>query len=160
MDDNLLDDIIQDAPNIEYKLADKGLRFANYMIDYISITLGFGFILGAIMVAFGDTSYLDETDNILATQLRDYVIGAVMMTTYYTLSEYFFKGKTLGKLLTKTRAVTLENRPMDLGTAFKRSLSRIVPFEAFSFLGSMPSGWHDRWTDTKVILDKDWREEF
>ena len=35
------------------------------------------------------------------------------------------------------------------GKIVLRSLSRLVPFEAFSCLGDR--GWHDRWTQTFVV---------
>ena len=78
----------------------------------------------------------------------------VFFTTYYIIMEYVFKGKTFGKLLTKTRAVTEYGERMDLGTIMVRSLCRLIPFEAFSFLGEEGTkGWHDTISKTKVIYD-------
>ncbi|CAN0592803.1 unnamed protein product, partial [Laminaria digitata] len=32
-----------------------------------------------------------------------------------------------------------------------RTAARFVPFEAFSFLGGDATGWHDRWSNTRVV---------
>lgn len=153
--DDILDENIVPEEARNYPIADKGLRFANYMVDYICITVLTIIIFIPIVIISGDDSFIDESNSLI-----EYFIGAIAMTFYYTISEYFFKGKTIGKLVTKTRAVTLENQTMDFSTTLRRSLTRVVPFEGFSFLGNMPTGWHDRWTDTKVIMDADWTEEF
>ena len=51
-----------------------------------------------------------------------------------------------------TRAVNEDGTRITFKTALLRSLSRLVPFEAFSALGANPPyPWHDRWTGTYVI---------
>jgi uncharacterized RDD family membrane protein YckC len=62
------------------------------------------------------------------------------------------KGKTLGKLITGTRALKMDGGNLTWKVAFMRSLCRIVPFEAFSAFGGNP--WHDRWTDTIVVKER------
>ena len=88
-----------------------------------------------------------------------YISSSTIMVTYYTISEYYFNGKTIGKFITNTRAVTLDNQTMDFDLVLKRSLCRVIPFEIASFLSNSPSGWHDQWSDTKVILDELKEEE-
>ena len=41
-------------------------------------------------------------------------------------------------------------RRSSLKQVFLRTLIRLIPFEAFSFLGGS-KGWHDEWSGTKVI---------
>ena len=36
---------------------------------------------------------------------------------------------------------------------FRRTLTRFVPFDTFSFLGPKCRGWHDRWSGTRVVRD-------
>ncbi len=48
----------------------------------------------------------------------------------YTLLEGAAKGKTLGKLITGTRALKIDGSNLTWKDAFLRSLCRIVPFEA------------------------------
>ena len=61
---------------------------------------------------------------------------------------------TIGKYITGTRVVDLNGDAPDIEQYVKRSFSRIVPFEALSFFGSTPGGWHDRWSDTLVIDER------
>lgn len=87
---------------------------------------------------------------------QDQLIGAAVMIAYYTLMEST-TGTTIGKLLTGTRVVYEAGRPITFGQAVLRSLSRIVPFEAFSILfadDDDPRGWHDRWPRTRVVLKR------
>jgi len=41
-----------------------------------------------------------------------------------------------------------------VSSILRRSLSRLVPFDAFSFLGNYARGWHDKWSNTWVIDEK------
>lgn len=53
--------------------------------------------------------------------------------------------------------VVKENGGLPTGNDFlKRNFSRIVPFDALSFLGSL--GWHDSWSDTRVVKRKSYLE--
>lgn len=160
--EEILDDIIEDGKH-EFDLASKGTRFINFFIDRIVVTIfsfGIGIVMALIIISSNGEQAILEYEESLTSTLIEFMIGFIITVTYYVVSEYYFKGKTLGKLLTKTRAVTFDDKRMDLGTVVKRSLSRIVPFEPFSFLGSLPTGWHDQWSGTKVIIDTGWQEEY
>ena len=75
-----------------------------------------------------------------------------MIPGYWILSEYFF-GKTPAKFLTKTKVVTKFGTKPSFWTIVGRTLCRLIPFEAFSFLGSRPVGWHDSISGTLVVND-------
>jgi uncharacterized RDD family membrane protein YckC len=60
-----------------------------------------------------------------------------------------FRGYTLGKFITGTRAIRDDDDELTFKDALLRSLCRIVPLEVFSALAGFP--WHDRWTKTKVV---------
>jgi uncharacterized RDD family membrane protein YckC len=47
--------------------------------------------------------------------------------------------------------VNEDGSTIDLGTALRRTLCRVIPFEQFSFLGSSTRGWHDSIPDTYVV---------
>ena len=150
---------IRDSNNRTFTSASAGKRFTNYLIDTICYYLFAILIGGGLALLTMDESaqaQFLESEGSLQSTILEYVLGAIIVLCYYTISEYYLKGKTIGKYITKTRAVSVNNESIDLGTAFKRSLSRIVPFEPFSFLGNDASGWHDKWTDTKVIEDTNW----
>jgi uncharacterized RDD family membrane protein YckC len=84
------------------------------------------------------------------TEYWIFIIVVVLMNyiVYYTLCEKLFKGYTLGKLITGTKAVRLDGSALRFKDALLRSLRRMVPFEVFSGFGTP---WHDSWTNTTVI---------
>jgi uncharacterized RDD family membrane protein YckC len=67
--------------------------------------------------------------------------------------ENFTNGRTIGKLLTGTTVVTDYGSKPSTGAFMLRTLSRFMPFEAFSFF-SANGKWHDTWTDTVVVKKK------
>ena len=146
MEDQILDSNLPFDREINLVKASKGKRFANFIIDYI-MALIVMVVLYAILYIF-DALNLDE-DTVL-----DRLVGILVYVVYYLALENGLDGKTIGKFITGTRTVNMDGSIADAGTIFKRSLSRLVPFEPFSFLGSSSEGWHDKWTDTIVIDEK------
>ena len=65
-------------------------------------------------------------------------------------------GQSIGKMITGTIVVTEDGQKPSFGQILGRSFARIVPFEPFSFLGNDASGWHDKWSETKVILKSEY----
>jgi uncharacterized RDD family membrane protein YckC len=59
-----------------------------------------------------------------------------------------FRGQTLGKLFTGTRAIRTDGEELTFKDALLRSLCRLIPFEVFSGFG-VP--WHDSLTITMVV---------
>ncbi|MEM0994106.1 MAG: RDD family protein [Bacteroidota bacterium] len=155
---DILDHNVSEQTQKTYTLASKGQRFANYIIDIIAYTVLSGLIggiIGALFFESVDNYFLEEETS---NSIRDWVVGVLIVVGYYTASEYWLKGKTLGKYITRTRAVQLDNSAMNLETVLKRSIIRVIPFEALSFLGDSLRGWHDKWSDTKVIRDENWED--
>lgn len=163
MEDILDSHEAQTQPEQRYIVASKGKRFANYVIDtigYLLFAVLIGLIIGLSGSAADSTEFFEEEQSSgLGSLLMEYLIGFIMIITYYTFLEYVLKGKSLGKLITGTRAITVDNQRMDFGTTLKRSACRVIPFEAFTFLGDNARGLHDSLSNTKVILDEGWSEE-
>lgn len=139
----------------EYHLvqASGGKRFANYIIDLL-IFYGLAFLTG-IVIALVDP----ETINSFAEEepglnLLDRLLTLVVYGLYMFAIEALFKGKSLGKLITGTRAVNEDGSNVSPKAALLRGLSRAVPFNALSALGSPAYPWHDKWTKTYVIDEK------
>ncbi|MEO1010363.1 MAG: RDD family protein [Bacteroidota bacterium] len=135
---------------VEGKLASQGQRFANYLVDQVFL-VGFGLIIGSvigIILAYVAPEYLYifEYDN----RLMEYGLGMVLGFIYFSFFEGF-TGRSLGKFFTKTKVVTENGERPDFRTIFVRSLCRYIPFNAFSFLGSDPVGWHDSLSKTRVV---------
>jgi len=86
--------------------------------------------------------------------LTDRLVSMVIYGILSGIVEGLFKGKSLGKLITGTRAVNTDGTNISFKTALLRGLSRIVPFEPFSALGGPSHPWHDKWTNTYVIDEK------
>jgi len=128
------------------------LRFFNFVIDYLACYICIfitGFMLGlATRITGVDfvTFLIDETAGAMLWQV---LFACVIWVIYYTLCEGATKGRTLGKLVTRTKVLTDEGENITWRIAFRRSLCRLIPFEQFSGFGCHPS--HDTFTKTCVV---------
>jgi uncharacterized RDD family membrane protein YckC len=134
--------------------ATTGQRFANYIIDLIVfyvLAMIFGVILGIILYSTNpESTFFDDADTGIMGSILDRLIALLFYGLYMSITEGLFKGRTLGKLITGTKAVRYEDgSDINWSDAFKRGFSRAVPFEPFSAFGGRP--WHDTWTDTRVV---------
>lgn len=142
---NLLEDI-----NAEWQAEDAsvGQRFANYLIDivcfYIFVFLS-SMVAAVLVPAFAQ--YLAYGEGLSA--IVDRILALILYGLFMALVEGIFKGRTLGKAITGTKAIRDNGEKLSWPLAFLRGLCRMVPFEAFSAFGGRP--WHDRWTRTRVI---------
>lgn len=134
------------------KSAGSGLRLANYFIDIIGfyIFVIIVSILIGIIFAMLDPSALTDIKND-DTKILTYLFAIVGGVIYFSLIEYVTGGRSLGKLITKTKVITLEGEKPSFQTYIVRSLCRFIPFEIFSFLGSEDAGWHDSISGTRVV---------
>ncbi|HTF03527.1 MAG TPA: RDD family protein [Bacteroidia bacterium] len=121
-------------------------RFAHYLIDTVflsiiryGINFGIGFAIGSGVMRGG---------NDLSLQLGLSLFGIFINLIYYTIFEAMY-ASTPGKLLLGRVVIDEYGQRPETGTVMLRSLSRMVPFEAFSCLSER--GWHDRWTKTFVV---------
>ncbi len=139
-----------------YTHADKGKRFLNYILDSIlsTILLYVGlFLLGGTLALFSDsTGDANLFEGVLFAVL--YLLSLLLPVAYYVFFEHYSNGKTLGKIITKTRVVRKDGSKPSFGQIVGRSFARLIPFEAFSVLGSDKGiGWHDSLSGTVVIED-------
>lgn len=128
-----------------------GLRFVNYLIDLIAF-YALSFIVGMLYAVLGAVNaYSGGTvsDDSGSIQLLLFLSLMLVMVAYYTLFEFFAKGRTLGKLATGTMAVRDDGSNLTFKDALLRTLCRFIPFEIFSAFGYRP--WHDSLTKTWVI---------
>jgi uncharacterized RDD family membrane protein YckC len=132
---DLLGDLLTDTA---YEEATKWQRFFNYLIDYCIISL---------------IPYLVKYSFALHWSMwEELTFSCLVYIGYYLLFEGMAAGRTPGKLATRTRAVMLSGEPVTFRKVLGRTFARMVPFEMFSALGERP--WHDGWTDTRVIKEK------
>jgi len=118
--------------------AGKWLRCINGMTDII-LSVFFMFFMGSFFTEFLNI----HSDNIFA------VIAMIFHALYYFVPEYLF-GKTIGKMITRTRVVTETGTQPTFNQLILRTLCRYIPFEYFSFLGE-GTGWHDTLSNTRVV---------
>ncbi|WP_199118129.1 RDD family protein [Pedobacter sp. ASV28] len=135
--------------NIEYCSASLGKRLANYIIDLIAFYIII-FFAGFIMeLAFPGIISAANINGLLDKLLTLCLYGLVMF-----IIEMVFQGKSLGKLITGTKAVNRNGEIPTINQFLARNFIRAVPFNAFSALGSPCSPWHDNWSDTIVVDEK------
>ena len=140
--------LFSDLDLIESRTASMGQRFLNLLIDIVAfyvLNIAFDFIF----IAVARDSAMDYLNAIQSSRLFAMLVGSLFLIIYYFVCEKAFRGKTLGKLITGTKAVRDDGTELTVKDAFLRSLSRIVPFEFFSGFAYAP--WHDKWTNTTVI---------
>jgi uncharacterized RDD family membrane protein YckC len=140
---------------IQYKIATTGQRFLNWLVDNLLMRFGLSYVTGTAVGYLIGTFFPDYAQRIVYNQstsdllLIGYAIAIFNYTLYYTICEKAFRGYTLGKLFTGTRAIRDDGNELTFRDALLRSLCRIVPFEVFSGFAYKP--WHDAWTNTQVI---------
>lgn len=155
--------MVSSAANIIYEetqvaaieLASKEQRCINFIIDNLIMRFSLAFATGVLFTYVvrhtfpGFAELIFQEDSLIAILVTNYMISRVNYAIYYSLSEKFFNGYTLGKLFTKTRAVRNDGGELTWKDAIHRSFSRFLPFEFLSGFAEKP--WHDSWTDTTVV---------
>jgi uncharacterized RDD family membrane protein YckC len=132
-------------------LATRGQRFANYLIDLIIhnfinlIPLIVGWLLYEFFGNDELSVWLDELNPVV-----DFLISYVIIVIYFMIMESL-TGRSIGKYATNTKVLMADGSEPEPYAIFIRSISRLIPFEAFSFLGDIPKGWHDTISKTVVV---------
>ena len=131
---------------IQSYVSNSGIRFVNFSIDFLvflALVLGGSLILDWVLVT-------SNSDLIMAV---GYGMIFLIFVGYFFFCEFFFQ-KTAGKYLTKTIVVTDQGLKPDASTILIRTLCRLIPFDRLSFLIAK-NGFHDRFSKTQVIKEKD-----
>ncbi len=156
---DLLTDVID--PLSQYQYGTQWQRFVNWLIDNLLMRFGLsylsgtavGMILGAVAPDFLYSMLDSESGGPgWGLYVLGYMVSILNYLVYYTLCEKLFKGYTLGKVITGTRAIRQDGGELTFKDAFLRSASRLVPFELFSGFSTLT--WHDSWTNTMVIKSR------
>ena len=132
-------------PDRAIDIAGKGRRFGTYVVDKVCCSMLSAFGGLASVMLFGEEA---------ARPCRsrwNFLVALLIVTLYYI----FFEGlwaRTPGKFVFGTVVVNEQGGRPSLGQIVGRTFSRLIPFEAFSFLGER--GWHDSIPKTFVVLAK------
>ena len=143
---------------IQHEKASLGQRFLNFLIDNLFMRFGLSYLTGSVIGVFLGYLVPEYASRIIYDRtsldlfLILYLVGILNYLIYYTFCEKVFKGRTLGKLITGTKAIRDDGNELTFKDAILRSLSRLVPFEALSAFGYSP--WHDSWTKTTVVKSR------
>jgi hypothetical protein len=128
--------------------ADTGKRFLNYIIDLVCFFL-LAVAVAIVGVVFWGEDFANSVED--PNPILDRLVTLLMYAIYMFVQEAIFKGRSIGKFITGTKAVYLDGSTINTITALKRGFSRAVPFAVFSAFGNPCDPWWDRWTDTQVI---------
>ncbi|HXB09635.1 MAG TPA: RDD family protein [Puia sp.] len=146
MEANILDDI-----EYRYQQPSASVRFCNFLVDR-GVLYGlwrlllnyFGYPIGVFVYSIAGTEKW-------AIFLVSYALAVSFHLVYYTVFEAATGGKTLGKFITRTRAVNADGTRLTIQTALLRNLCRLIPFEPFSAFGKPSYPWHDSLSKTLVV---------
>ncbi|WP_126652267.1 RDD family protein [Chryseobacterium aureum] len=140
--------------------ASTGTRFLNYFLDRIFIQIIFYIFFFAFAlfysIVFGEVISEEDIDNNTSLAVSIIISYFFVFFAYFFFMEYYL-GKTIAKYITGTKVISIDgNQPTSLQIA-GRIFSRMVPFDSLSFFGE--NGWHDSWSDTRVINLKNYQAE-
>lgn len=132
-------------------LATRGQRFMNCILDTL--------IVHIILISIGTTLVIigNITNNYdlikwveTKTTIEKLLLWAVMLFLYYFLTETYFS-RTFAKYFTETIVVSKDGSRPNKRTISIRTLSRFIPVECITFLGTNVRGLHDLFSDTYVV---------
>jgi len=132
-------------------LASKVVRLFNFVLD-----LGIIYIL--ILATRTSINIVAEISN--NVKLHHWVenlsyeiqllFGILILIFYFSLTEIYFS-RSFAKYFTKTIVVKADGSKPNRKSIIIRTMSRLIPFEPFSFLTSNSQGWHDQLSVTYVV---------
>lgn len=132
-------------------LATRGQRFLNCILDLL--------IVHTILVSIATTIVIigDITNNYnlsgwvesTTTFQRLFFWFAILFSYYFLTEAYFYR--TFAKYFTKTIVVAKDGSRPKTHAIIIRTLSRFIPLECLTFLGTNVRGLHDLFSDTYVV---------
>ncbi|MBA2610397.1 MAG: RDD family protein [Bacteroidetes bacterium] len=130
-------------------------RFGHWLLDYVFRVIfeaGIGIVLGVILALTQNLGILNDPNINIYNRLVSWLI---FQPLYYFIFELAMQASPAKAILGRIVVDEYGNKPSPK-QIFLRSISRVVPFEAFSCLSTL--GWHDTWSNTFVIRKKDLKE--
>lgn len=124
-------------------------RLLNFLFDIVGFYI-FAYLVGIFLSIIGLSDLIANID--------DTFLGYLIIIIYYVFFEFMWQ-KTPGKWITKSIVVMNDGSKPDFYHILIRTISRFIPFEAFSFLGKNPIGWHDKISKT-IVVDNNEKSKF
>jgi uncharacterized RDD family membrane protein YckC len=128
-------------------------RFLNLLIDTLMQLILFFIVLvfmAANAQASGDKTFIANFEK---NTILQYSITIAIALFYYNVFE-IASARSVGKWITQTIVVDENGEKPNSETILVRSLCRLIPFNALSFLGISGRGWHDTISKTYVVNKK------
>lgn len=140
-------------------LATRGQRFLNCILDLLIVHIILASI-GTTIIIIGDVSNNYELSNWIesTTTVEKLLFWSVILFLYYFLTETYFS-RTFAKYFTKTIVVTKDGSRPNKRTISIRTLSRFIPLECLTFLGTNVRGLHDLFSDTYVVRKQEFNHK-
>ena len=131
-------------------IATKQTRMTNYVIDYVvqmSIFVSVAVSLSILSKILKNPSLISWFEDM--NKIQEYIYGAIVTMVYYAVFESL-TARSVGKYVTNTIVVLQDGTRPPTETMLRRSIYRILPFNALFFLWQ-DRVWHDKYTDTFVV---------
>lgn len=139
----------------------KLIRLAHYLIDKIVvyfIIFAFGVMSSLLFRLTGNDFFLEIVQKMATVgRVTDILITSSIYFVYIFFIEYITKGRSLGKYITGSKVIGIDGNEPTFKDYFIRNICRFVPLDILSFLGE--NGWHDTWSETRVINIKNYNAE-
>lgn len=122
---------------VEYLPAGLGTRFVAWLVDQIFVTM-LVIVIAVLLVFVGMsmTHVFDDLDGLIETKdpeaIGKYVIGLSVVVmglgsfAYFTLTELFWRGQSVGKRLCKIRVVKVDGFALDPASILLRNIFRVL----------------------------------
>ena len=132
-------------------LATRGQRFMNCILDTLIVHIILVSIATTVVIIGNVTNNYDLAKWVESiTIFQRLLLWGVLLFLYYFLSETYFS-RTFAKYFTKTIVVTKDGSRPNKRAISIRTLSRFIPLECLTFLGTNVRGLHDLFSDTYVV---------
>lgn len=150
-------DLLKDEDVVKLVPARRRFRLINMLVDNVVFSILLTFLCWLTGMQYPAPFSVKDGGLTFGGQgLLNFAISTILFALYIGLQEGALKGKTLGKLVTDTRAVDEKGRPVTYQKAFIRGLIRgLGIINAFSALGHPSYPLHDRGSRTLVIDEKE-----
>lgn len=129
---------------VDSNVVGSGIRFVNFLIDFIA-----WFVL-AFFISIVIGLFVQSTGQGIIS-LIGYILIFGTFIAYYAIMEIKFQ-KTIGKFVTKTKVVKVNGEKPTDADIITRTFCRLIPFDRLSFL-FVKNGIHDSLSKTKVVRD-------
>lgn len=127
-------------------LASRKQRFFTLVLDSLLRAIIFFFLALGLVLIFPEFGERLER----MSKVDEWMVEVVSLLIFYCLFEGVWQ-RSPAKWLLGLKVVNLEGGKPGWGQIIGRTFARLVPFEPLSFFGKRPFGWHDKWSDTRVI---------